>query len=106
MHHLHPSHSNDEEDIVFKGSGGQLAPETTASESSVHRTCPNSYGIYRVYPGGEASYSPDEILLDSVTDGSVAMTKDSEEEYCPWWTAAPSSDANNYYAPFPTASHF
>ena len=107
MHHLHPSHSNHEEDIVFEGSRGQLAPETTASESSAHRTCPNSYGIYRVYPGGEASYSPDEIYsLDSVTDGSVAMTKDSEEEYRPWWTAAPSSDANNYYAPFPTASHF
>ena len=109
MDHLHPSHSSDEEDVVFEGSGGPLAAETTASEPLAHCTHPNSYGIYRVYPGGEASYSPDELYsLDSVTEDSVAVAKDSEEYSCPWWTAAPSfsSDTMNYYAPFPTASHF
>lgn len=78
-----------------------------ASESSAHRTCPNSYGVYRIYPAGEPSYSPDEIYsLDLVIDDSVETAKNSEEdlESRPWWAVAVSSES--YYAPFPTASHF
>jgi len=76
------------------------------SESSPHRTTPNSYGIYCVYPDGKVTYSPDELYsLDTVADGSVTTVNDPEEDSCPWWTSAP-SDNNDYYAPFPTASHF
>ncbi len=104
MHHHHPTQSSDEEDVVSGGSEGPLS--STAPESSAHRTCPNSYGIYRIYLDGEVSYSPDEIYsLDSVTDDSVAIAKDSDELFCPWWAAAPSSD-KKYYAPFQTTTHF
>jgi len=76
------------------------------SESSAHRTSPNSYGIYRVYPDRKVTYSPDELYsLDTVADGSVTMVNDPEEDSRPWWTSA-LSDNNDYYAPFPTASHF
>ena len=77
---------------------------------SAHRTCPNSYGVYQIYPDGEPSYSPDEIYtLNSVFDESLAIAKDPEEhsDSHPWWAAALSSDKkNSYYAPFPTATHF
>jgi len=104
MHHHHTTQSSDEEDIISRGSEGPLLP--AAPESLAHRTCPNSYGIYRVYPDGEPSYSPDEIYsLESVTDDPAAISNDSDELCHPWWAAAPSSD-KKYYAPFQTATHF
>ena len=104
---LYLSQSSNEEDVIFGDAEGTASTPPT-SESSAHRTCVNSYGIYRIYPDGKATYSPDEIYsLDSVTDGPVAMANDLEEVFRPWWTAAHSSDhQQNYYAPFPTASHF
>lgn len=100
--------SSDEEDVVFGDSEGIFLSTPPASESSAHRTSPNSYGIYRVYPGGKVTYSPDEIYsLDSVADGPLATVNDLEEDSHPWWSAALSSDDNkDYYDPFPTASHF
>jgi hypothetical protein len=75
-------------------------------ESLAHCTSPNSYGIYRVYPDGKVTYSPDELYsLDTVADSSMTMVNNLEEDSHPWWTSAP-SDNNDYYAPFPTASHF
>ena len=103
-HHHYFTQSSDEEDVV---SGGSEGPRSSAApEPSAHCTCGNSYGIYHIYPGGKASYSPDEIYsLDSVTDDPAAMAKDSDELLHPWWATAPSSD-KKYYAPFQTASHF
>jgi len=99
-----------EEDIIFGDSEGILASTPPISESTAHRTCPNSYRVYRIYSDGEASYSPDEIYsLDSVIEHSVEIAKDSDEDLDshPWWAAAPSLDKNkSYYAPFLTATHF
>ena len=76
------------------------------SESLAHCTSPNSYGIYRVYLDGKVTYSPDELYsLDTVADSSMTMVNNPEEDSHLWWTSAP-SDNNDYYAPFPTASHF
>ena len=106
----HPSQSSDEEDIVFGDSEGTsiLASTPPTSESLAHRTSPNSYGIYRIYPDSKVTYSPNEIYcLDSVADGPVATVNDPEEDSHPWWTVALSSDnKKDYYAPFPTTSHF
>ena len=45
-YHLHPSQSSDEEDIVFGDSEDILGSTPPTFESSAHRTCPNSYGVY------------------------------------------------------------
>ena len=96
--------------MVFGDSEDILGSTPPASESTAHHTCPNSYGVFRIYPDGEASYSPDEIYsLDSVIEHSVKIAKDSDEDLDsrPWWAAAPSLDTNkSYYTPFPTATHF
>jgi hypothetical protein len=109
-YHLHPSQSGDEEDVIFGDPEDILRSMPPASESSAHHTCSNSYRVYQIYPGGELSYSLDEIYsLNSVIDNSLEIAKDSEEDSDshPWWATAPSSDKNrSYYAPFPTASHF
>lgn len=80
------------------------------SESSAHRTCPNSYGVYQIYPDSKPSYSLDEIYtLNSVFDESLAIAKDLEEhsDSCPWQAAALSLDKKkSYYAPFLTITHF
>jgi hypothetical protein len=109
-YHLHPSQSGDEEDVVFGDPEDILRSIPPASESLAHHTCPNSYGVYQIYPDGEPSYSLDEIYsLNSVINDSLETAKDSEEDSDsrPWWATAPSSDKNrSYYAPFPTTSHF
>jgi hypothetical protein len=54
------------------------------SESLAHCTSPNSYGIYRIYPDGKVTYSPDEIYsLDTVADSSMTMVNNLEEDSHP-----------------------
>ncbi len=86
-YHLYPSQSSDEKDIIFRDSEEILGSMPPTSESSAHRTCPNSYGVYQIYPDSKPSYSLDEIYtLNSVFDESLAIAKDLEEhsDSCPW----------------------
>ena len=75
----------------------------------VFETASNSYGIYRVYPGGRPSFTPDELYtLNQVADSSN-FTQDTSSRTRPWWSVFGSSLENletNYFAPFLNASVF
>jgi len=70
----------------------------------------NSYGVYRVYPHGRPSYTPDELhTLQQVSDSSTFVKDPSASESRTWWSPLGSSLVElreNYFAPFLNASIF
>jgi hypothetical protein len=76
------------------------------------RTRSNSYGIYRSYPFGIPSYTPDELYSLDVVSDSTTFAPDSgahTPDRLPWWSPFSSSLDNlteAYFAPFLNASVF
>jgi hypothetical protein len=70
----------------------------------------NSYGIYRVYPHGRPSYTPDELhTLHQVSDSPTFVKDPSASESRAWWAPLGSSlkgIQENYFTPFLNASVF
>ena len=77
-----------------------------------YQTSPNSYGVYRSYPSGCPSYTPDELYtLDSVSDSTTFAMSLGEEsaDTRPWWSPFGSSLQSlhkDYFTPFLNASVF
>ena len=73
----------DDNDIQLSENRPDLVAFTTDS---------NSYGIYRVYPHGRPSYTPDELhMLQQVSDSSTFVKDPSMSESRTWWSPLGSS---------------
>src|SRR5216683_5915443 len=107
-HQHDPNQPSANGDLARRGSKSPLGSAESVCVPLAHCTCPNSYGIHRIYPVGKPSYSSNEhYSLDSVYN-SVNLAMDSMGISHPWWASLRSSESiqEKYYMPFSSLATF
>ena len=107
-HQHDPNQPSANGDLARGGSESPLGSAESVCVPLAHRTCPNSYGIHRIYPAGELLYSPDEHYSLDLVFNPAPLATDSISVPCPWWALSRSSETiqEKYYVPFLSSAAF